>query len=121
MKEKKVNFTFGESAGPGVPVKKPVEKKEIVPAKTTAIVKVSNSKATKAPAVRGKKVPKVSFVIQYGDKSASYESIVDNAMKAWKADAGKKSELKSIEIYAKPEDGKAYYVVNGTDTGSVEL
>lgn len=120
-KEKKVNFTLGESAGPGVPVKKAADKKEIVPAKTTAIVKVSDSRTTKAAPARGKKEPKVSFILQFGDKNISYDSIVNNVMNAWTSDAGKRKELKSIEIYAKPEDGRAYYVANGTDTGSIEL
>ena len=34
--------------------------------------------------------------------------------------AGKKvADIKSIDLYIKPEEGAVYYVVNGTDTGSV--
>ena len=41
--------------------------------------------------------------------------------KAWTKENKKKvGDIKDIALYIKPEDGAVYYVVNGTDTGSVQ-
>ena len=41
---------------------------------------------------------------------------------AYEAEGNKASAIKTLEIYVKPEEGKAYYVVNGDAEGkSVEL
>ena len=40
----------------------------------------------------------------------------------WTDDMGKKEkDLKDIKIYIKPEESKAYYVINGDVSGSVWL
>ena len=31
------------------------------------------------------------------------------------------ASIKKVAVYVKPQEGKAYYVVNDTDTGSVAL
>ena len=54
--------------------------------------------------------------LQFGDKAYTEEQIVSMAKKAY---GGK--DIKSLDIYVKPEENKAYYVVNGETTGSVEL
>ena len=41
-------------------------------------------------------------------------------LEAVKAAAGAKT-VKTLEIYVKPEDGAAYYVVNGKDSGKADL
>ena len=46
--------------------------------------------------------------------------MIASVKKAWTKAAGKKvADIKSIDLYIKPEEGAVYYVVNGTDTGSV--
>lgn len=48
------------------------------------------------------------------------DKVMDKAVKDYKK--SNKDELKSIDLYVKPEDGKAYYVANGGKVkGSVEL
>ena len=37
------------------------------------------------------------------------------------AQSGSQEELREVTIYVKPEDRKAYYVINGETEGSVEL
>lgn len=54
--------------------------------------------------------------LQYGDKQVTEEQLVSAAKKAY----GKK-DIKSLNIYVKPEEGKAYYVVNGDVNGSFDL
>ncbi len=54
--------------------------------------------------------------LQYGDKQVTEDQLVSLAKKAY---GGK--DIKSLNIYVKPEEGKAYYVVNGDVNGSFDL
>lgn len=54
--------------------------------------------------------------LQFGDKAVTEDQLVSAAKKAY----GKK-DIKSLDIYVKPEEGRAYYVVNGDVNGSFEL
>lgn len=54
--------------------------------------------------------------LQFGDKALSQDELVAMAKKAY----GKK-DIKSLDIYVKPEEFKAYYVVNGEVNGSFDL
>jgi hypothetical protein len=54
--------------------------------------------------------------LQFGDKAISEDTLVSQAKKAY----GKK-DIKNLDIYVKPEEGKAYYVVNNDVTGSFDL
>ena len=87
--------------------KKPAAKKTA--AKTTA--KKPAAKKAAAKIVEPKK-----FVIQNSaDESVTYDAIVKKVNKAYK------DTIKTLDIYVKSEEGKAYYVVNGVVTGSVDL
>lgn len=58
-----------------------------------------------------------NFVIQNAaDQGITYEEIVDKVKASTAAE-----EVKSVDIYVKAEEGKAYYVINGEMTGAVEL
>lgn len=90
-----------------VAAKKPAAKKAA--AKTTA--KKPAAKKAAAKIVEPKK-----FVIQNSaDESVTYDAIVKKVNKACK------DTIKTLDIYVKSEEGKAYYVVNGVVTGSVDL
>ncbi len=54
--------------------------------------------------------------LQFGDKAINEEQLVSMAKKAY----GKK-DIKNLDIYVKPEESKAYYVVNNDVTGSFDL
>lgn len=89
--------------------KKPAAKK--APAKKAAAKKPAAKKAAPAKIVEPKK-----FVIQNSaDQGVSYETVVKKVNKAFK------DKIKTLDIYVKSEEGKAYYVVNGEVTGSVDL
>ncbi|MDO4267583.1 MAG: DUF6465 family protein [Eubacteriales bacterium] len=72
--------------------------------------------AKKAPAPKkapAKKVePKASVVIEYAGSQILAKDVLDAATKAFKA-ANKGVTIKTIEVYVKPEENVAYYVVNG--------
>lgn len=83
-------------------------KANVVEAKTVDKKPVAN-KAT------GKKS---SVYVQFGGLEVDVEQVTKAAKDAW---GGKKSDIVSFDLYIKPEDNAAYYVVNGTDQGSISL
>ena len=59
---------------------------------------------------------------EFSGKSYANEDLVKIAKDVWKFDLGKKeSEFKSVELYVKPEELVAYYVINGNVTGSFTI
>ncbi len=66
-----------------------------------------------------KKEIKVKAVVQYQGKQVEEKEIIGNVKKAWTKTGGKVRDIKSIDLYIKPEEDKVYYVINGTDTGDV--
>lgn len=95
------------------------EKKEPEPEKTTE--KKESAAPKKAPAAK-KVEMKTAVVIQYAGKEIVAKEVLEAATKAFKA-ANKGVEIKTIEVYVKPEENVAYYVVNGegSDDYKVEL
>ncbi len=84
------------------PAKAAEVKKEEAPKKAPA--------AKKAPA---KKVePKASVIIEYAGNQIVAKDVLAAATKAFKKD-NKGVTIKTIEVYVKPEENVAYYVVNG--------
>lgn len=63
---------------------------------------------------------KTKIELQYADKSISSEDLIERAKAAYEADYGVKG-AKNLELYVKPEENKAYYVVNNKMTGSIDL
>lgn len=65
---------------------------------------------------------KTKIELQYAEKNISYDDIVKNAKEFWTLELGNKAEdLKSLDLYVKPEENRVYYVANGKETGSFEL
>ena len=102
--------------------KKATEEKA-APAKATKTTKTTKT-AKAAPAKRGRKPGsktelKVSMNVQFGGKSYTTDDLVKIAKDVWKYDLKQKvADFKSVELYVKPEDGMAYYVINGKEAGS---
>lgn len=82
-----------------------VEKKAAAP-KAAAEKKVADPKAVV------KKDPKTKVVVEFAGKQIVTKDIVAAATKAFNK-ANKGVTIKSIEVYVKPEEHVAYYVVNG--------
>ncbi len=94
-------------------------------AKKTAVKKADAPKAEKAPAARkttAKKAADATVYIQFAGQEIAAKDILEAAKKAF-AEANKDVEIKTIELYVKPEEGAAYYVVNGVggDDMKIEL
>lgn len=95
-------------------VKKAVEKK-VAEKKTEAAEK----KATATRTVNKSKLAKV--YLQIGEAETSQEDLLRRIIDKWVAETGKKeSAIKSFDVYVKPEDQMAYYVING-EASMIEL
>ena len=103
-------------------VKKPVEKKPAAKkttAKATEEKKPAAKKAVaKKPAVKKATKAEVKMAIQFADKNYTTDDLTKIANDVWVYDYGKDaSELKDVQLYVKPEEGKVYYVFNNEIAG----
>lgn len=99
--------------------------------KTAAVQKTVKAEpvkaAAKAPAAEkpaakktsAKKDIKVKAIVEYYGKQVEEKEIIASVKKAWTKSGRKVGEIKSIDLYIKPEEGAVYYVINGVDTGAV--
>ncbi|MCC8192604.1 MAG: DUF6465 family protein [Ruminococcus sp.] len=96
-------------------------------AKTTAKKAPAKTAAKKAPAKKPaakkapakKAEPKKNVVVEFYGKQIIAKDVVDNCIAAYKAE--NKEVVKSIDVYVKPEDNAAYYVVNAKVSGKIDL
>lgn len=105
-----------------------VEAKAVeAPAKKAATKKPATKKATTAKKTTAKKeaaVINATYVLQFSGKEVVASDILETVKKVWVDKfQGKLEEIKTIEIYIKPEEHRAYFVVNGLSNGDyfVEL
>ncbi len=98
--------------------KKAVEEKK-VEAKKPAAKKTAAKKTTAKKETAKKEAVKASVHVQFSGKSYETEELVKIAKDIWKYDLKKKAaDFKSVDIYVKPEENMAYYVINGEVEGS---
>ena len=107
------------------PAKKATVKKEAAAKKETVKKEAAAKKETvakKAPAKKpaAKKAAVVETVnFQFSGKSYTPDDLLKSCKDVWKYDlGGKEEDLKSVELYVKPEENTTYYVINGNITGS---
>ena len=103
------------------------EEKKAVPA-VKAEKKTPAAKAEKkAPAAKTeKKAPAAKVaaevVLQWNGNDYTYDRLLQSAKDVWQYDQGKNvADFKKAVIYVKPEEGKAYVVVNDTDELSFDI
>lgn len=95
-------------------------KKETTKAAAKAKTAVKKTAAKAGAAKRGPKKEAEAIVsVQFSGKSYTTQELVAIAKDVWKYDLKQKaSDFKSVELYVKPEENQAYYVINGEYTGS---
>ena len=92
------------------PAKKTAEKKAAAPAAKTAEKKAPVKKAAKVEET-------VNF--QFSGKSYTPDDLMKIFKDVWKYDMnGREEDIKTVELYVKPEENTTYFVVNGSITGS---
>ena len=85
---------------------------EKVAEKAKPAAKKVASTAKKAAA----KVVKEEVYVEFGGNSFNMADVVEKVKKAWKAD-GNKAMIKKVQVYVKPDESVAYYVVNDIAEG----
>ena len=60
------------------------------------------------------------LILQYQEVDTDVAALVEAAKAAFKA-GHKRTLITSLKLYLKPEENAAYYVVNGTETGKVDM
>ena len=78
--------------------------------------------ARKAPAAKPVEV-KSSVYVQFAGKEFSESSLTEAVKEAYTALGNKAEDIRTIDIYVKPEESVAYYTVNGqgSDEFKIEL
>lgn len=92
------------------------------PAKTSTTekaAKTTTAKKTAAKRTSAKKDIKVKAIVEYYGKQVEEKDMIASVKKAWTKSGRKVGEIKTIDLYIKPEEGAVYYVINGIDTGAV--
>ena len=103
-------------------VVKPVEKKveeKAQEVKETA-KKVVKKAASKAQKVAPEKCEPVAFVEFYG-RQTNVAEVIDKVKAKYVAEGHRESGIKSLEVYLKPEENAAYYVINTKVKGCIAL
>lgn len=106
---------------PVVEVKAEV-KEEIkkAPAKKAPAKKAATTEK-KAPAKKAAAKAETVITLEFGDYTAVMSTVEEKVKAQIVAEGVKASAIKSLNIYVKPFENKAYYVVNEDVTGSVDL
>lgn len=110
--------------------KKAVEVKETAKTETKKVaakaaeakdtVKEAVKKTTKKAAVKkAELIPDV--YVQFGGYEAKVEGVISKAKESYVADGHRASSIKSLQVYLKPEESAAYYVINDKYAGRVDL
>ena len=96
------------------------------PAKRAATKPAAKKTTTRKTAARKATVDvKAELFVQFNGMEYSEKEIMKKVTAVWEAEGKKASAMKRTKLYVKPEDGKAYYVINeglkNGSTGAVDL
>ena len=67
---------------------------------------------------------KSTFNVEFGTNQIESKAVIANAKKIWIDEGGqnrKVKDLKTMDLYVKPEDNAVYYVFNEEETGCFPL
>ena len=109
-----------------VKAEKPAETKaepvKAEPAKKTAAKKETAKKTTAKKTVKAEKPAVTQNVyVQFAGLEISTADLTAKVTEEWVALGHRASYIKSLDLYVKPEDMAAYYVINGKESGKIAL
>ena len=104
-------------AAPEAKVEAPVAETKAAPAKKAA--KAAPAKKAVKAAAPAEKMEEI--VIQYSAMEWKGSELMERAKAAYVAEGHRAAGIKSVNLYVKPEEKKAYYVINEKTTGSIDL
>ncbi len=62
---------------------------------------------------------KESVFIEFAGQKIEHKQLLDTAKDIWKQDGKKIKDLKTLELYYKPEENSCYYILNKDITGEI--
>ena len=89
--------------------------------KVEAATKTVSEKAAAKKAAPKKEELKPEVFIQFQGQEAVVADVIEKAKKQFEAEGHRASSIKSIQVYLKPEEYAAYYVINQKHAGRVDL
>ena len=129
---KTVETVKTETAAPAVKaeVKETVKEAPKAEVKAEAVKAEKKAEVKAAPKKRGPK-PKTektekkeavqNVYVQFAGKEILTADLVAQVTEKWVALGHRASSIKELNLYVKPEDSAAYYVINGKESGSIDL
>lgn len=91
------------------------------PAKKAAKPAAKKPATKAAPAKKEKEEVKPEVYIQFQGQEAVVEEVIEKAKKQFVDEGHRMSTIKTIQVYLKPEEYAAYYVINQKHAGRVDL
>lgn len=65
---------------------------------------------------------KQEVYVQFAGKEILQKDLLDQVKEIWTKELGNKvKDMVDVKVYVKPEESVAYYVINETVTGTIEL
>ncbi|MCD8398203.1 MAG: DUF6465 family protein [Lachnospiraceae bacterium] len=102
--------------------KKATEDAVVAVKEATKKADTMTTEAKKAVAKATKKPLKEEVYLQYAGKEINKDEVVKQVKEIWTKEMKNKiGDIATITLYLKPEENKAYYVINGEVSGSVDL
>ena len=129
---KTVEIVKTETAAPAVKaeVKETVKEAPKAEVKAEAVKAEKKAEVKAAPKKRGPK-PKTektekkeavqNVYVQFAGKEILTADLAAQVTEKWVALGHRASSIKELNLYVKPEDSAAYYVINGKESGKIEL
>lgn len=97
--------------------KKTTKAEKVAEQAVETVIEKVEKKPAKKPATR-KATLKTTISVQFAGKSYTNEDLVKIAKDVWQYDLKREEkDLKSVDLYVKPEENTVYYVFNGTEEG----
>ena len=105
---------------PKAEVKAEAVKAEAPKAEKKAEVKAEPKKRGPKPKAEKKEAVQNVYV-QFAGKEILTADLAAQVTEKWVALGHRASSIKELNLYVKPEDNAAYYVINGKESGKIEL
>lgn len=68
-----------------------------------------------------KNMAKTNLFVEYCGKQVEDKAMVASVKKQWTEAGNKVGDIKTMDLYVKPEEAAVYYVINETESGKVEF
>ncbi|MCF0133797.1 MAG: hypothetical protein HUJ72_08025 [Blautia sp.] len=89
---------------------------------TSGTAKKTTTSKTASKTSSGSSKVKEEFVLQYKGKEVDTEEVMRQVKEYWTKELkNKASAMKKVRIYLKPEEKKAYFIINGETMGEIKL